>query len=201
VEPDNLEELTTKEGELPAASVFRSSRTRRQNVAGGHQFNPAVAASPAPGNISNQSPHESKLVQTVNPSRPRHSPRKGTKLPKTGVAKKTAINPVSASQSRPGSKKRKDTSNTRRPVLGPQVPVLLVSAEAPAPTTEAQITQTQESSAAAPTPSDMPLLQMTDPEQIASRKELLDVLDGHKLIHMLRHATAWSKYILVIAYI
>ena len=196
-----LEELQAKERESPAEAVSRSSRSRPKKVAGPDQTNPAVLTSPVPANTSNQPHRDSKPVPTVSPSPSTHSQRKGTKPPQTDLAKKTAIKPVPTPQSHPGSKKGKATSYTRPPILGQQVPVLLVSVEASASTTETQITQTQESSAAAPTTSAMALLQVTDPEEIARRKELLEVPDGHKLIHLLRHATAWSKYILVIVYI
>ena len=199
MQSESLEEPQAKERQSAAEAVSRSSRTRPKKVAGADQINSPVLTSPVPANTSNQPHRDSKPVPTVSPSPSTHSQRKGTKLPRTDLAKKTAIKPVLAPQSHPGSKKGKATSNTRPPTLGLQVPVLLVSVEASASTTETQITQTQESSAAAPTTS-MALLQVTDPKEIASRKELLDVPHGHMLIHLLLHATAWSQYILVIVY-
>lgn len=120
--------------------------------------------------------------------------RQATELPQTGPAETAAIGLVP----RPGSEKRKATSNPRPVISDPQAPAMPVSAKRRASTIEGQKTQTQGSGAIVPMPSNTALLQVTDPEEIAFRKELLEVPDGHKLIHLLRHATAWSKYILVI---
>lgn len=66
-------------------------------------------------------------------------------------------------------------------------------------TAKAQEAHAEKSKVEEPEPSDIVFLEVTDPEEVARRKELLEVPEGHKLIHLLRHATAWSKYVPLVA--
>jgi len=42
--------------------------------------------------------------------------------------------------------------------------------------------------------SEVAVLEVTDPKKVAKRKKQFPVPEGHKLVHLLRHAHAWSKY-------
>jgi hypothetical protein len=52
----------------------------------------------------------------------------------------------------------------------------------------------EESSPQIPDSPDPVLLRVTDPKEVAKRIEELEIEKGHKLVHFLRHGTAWSKY-------
>jgi hypothetical protein len=133
-----------------------------------------------------------ELVQTSDPS-PLKRRRKDAKAPPTGPPKMAGTKHVPASQSHSGSKKREAPANTRH-----QAPVGPIIPETPASTPDAQVMPTQGLGSTVPILPDTTLLQVTNPEEIAERREILEVPDGHKLIHLLRHTTSWCKYILLI---
>ena len=170
---------------LPTISVFRPRPTRSRKVSQEPTVSNSVPRASTSATTAKRSRHQIELVNTDQPQTAQAT-RKRNRLQPTSPVREKPTKSVTAAQSQTILKRTPATA-ARRPL--PAKPKSIDNA--PSISKGPEITKV--SSDEIPNSLDLVSLGVTDPEELVRRKELLDIPEGHKLIHVLRHATSWSK--------
>lgn len=144
------------------------------------------------------------LINMTDPRPTLQATRKATRLNPSPLPKPLPSTSVHAPASHALLDRPKTTSSKTHSGPSPaevklKDPTQPLPTDKSANTTNAPESTSEQWRAQIPEPSDPVLLQVTDPEEIAKRNEELEIPEGHKLVHFLRHGTSWRKYISVFA--
>ena len=166
--------VESNKSKSPTFSAFKQKSTRSRKVAPEPTVSRAVPKPPAPETTTAKRPrHQIKFINTDQPQTSQVTWKRNRLQSTSPVRKKSTKSgtkrPSATSARRPLLAKSKSTDNPPRISKGPEIAKI--------------------SSDEIPNSSDLVSFELTDPEEAARRKKRLHIPEGHKLIHVLRHAT------------